>query len=194
MRQRQRRGESRPTDPSMRLEHWDKTAKVTFDKRMLSELVRLRFLRERTREGPHAVREVHRRQRLPAGHRHGRIRVRESSRRGMVRVRPRLGPAGERVRGGHDPRIVPRTIRPVLRRFSFVEVQETPEPLATADVAVRSGSFARSTRSASGTSSHSASVWSAARPETEGRWPWAGLALGDHRLRLSDAGDHCYIV
>lgn len=31
-------------DPSMRLEAWDKTAKVTFDKRMLSELVSLRFL------------------------------------------------------------------------------------------------------------------------------------------------------
>jgi DNA replication protein DnaC len=31
-------------DPSMRLELWDKTAKVTFDKRMLSELVSLRFL------------------------------------------------------------------------------------------------------------------------------------------------------
>jgi DNA replication protein DnaC len=31
-------------DPAMRLELWDKTAKVTFDKRMLSELVSLRFL------------------------------------------------------------------------------------------------------------------------------------------------------
>jgi DNA replication protein DnaC len=31
-------------EPSMRLEQWDKTAKVTFDKRMLSELVSLRFL------------------------------------------------------------------------------------------------------------------------------------------------------
>jgi len=31
-------------DPSMRLERWDKTAKVAFDKRMLSELVSLRFL------------------------------------------------------------------------------------------------------------------------------------------------------
>jgi len=31
-------------DPSMRLELWDKTAKVTFDKRMLAELVSLRFL------------------------------------------------------------------------------------------------------------------------------------------------------
>ncbi len=31
-------------DPSMRLELWDKTAKVTFDKRVLSELVSLRFL------------------------------------------------------------------------------------------------------------------------------------------------------
>ncbi len=31
-------------DPSMRLEQWDKTAKVTFDKRLLSELVSLRFL------------------------------------------------------------------------------------------------------------------------------------------------------
>jgi DNA replication protein DnaC len=31
-------------DPSMRLEHWDKTAKVTFDKRVLSELASLRFL------------------------------------------------------------------------------------------------------------------------------------------------------
>jgi DNA replication protein DnaC len=31
-------------DSSMRLELWDKTAKVTFDKRMLSELVSLRFL------------------------------------------------------------------------------------------------------------------------------------------------------
>jgi DNA replication protein DnaC len=31
-------------DPTMRLELWDKTAKVTFDKRMLAELTSLRFL------------------------------------------------------------------------------------------------------------------------------------------------------
>ncbi len=31
-------------DPSMRLEQWDKTSKVSFDKRTLSELVSLRFL------------------------------------------------------------------------------------------------------------------------------------------------------
>jgi DNA replication protein DnaC len=31
-------------DPTMRLEQWDKAAKVTFDKRVLSELVSLRFL------------------------------------------------------------------------------------------------------------------------------------------------------
>lgn len=31
-------------DPAMRLEVWDKTAKVSFDKRMLAELVSLRFL------------------------------------------------------------------------------------------------------------------------------------------------------
>jgi len=31
-------------DPSMRLELWDKTAKVTFDKRLLAELASLRFL------------------------------------------------------------------------------------------------------------------------------------------------------
>lgn len=31
-------------DPSMRLEHWDKTAKVSFDKRVLAELTSLRFL------------------------------------------------------------------------------------------------------------------------------------------------------
>lgn len=31
-------------DPSMRLELWDKTAKVSFDKKVLSELVSLRFL------------------------------------------------------------------------------------------------------------------------------------------------------
>jgi DNA replication protein DnaC len=31
-------------DPAMRLELWDKTSKVSFDKRMLSELVSLRFL------------------------------------------------------------------------------------------------------------------------------------------------------
>jgi DNA replication protein DnaC len=31
-------------DPAMRLELWDKTAKVSFDKRLLSELVSLRFL------------------------------------------------------------------------------------------------------------------------------------------------------
>jgi DNA replication protein DnaC len=31
-------------DPTMRLELWDKTAKITFDKRMLAELVSLRFL------------------------------------------------------------------------------------------------------------------------------------------------------
>jgi len=34
-------------DPSMRLELWDKTAKVSFDKRVLSELVSLRFLEAR---------------------------------------------------------------------------------------------------------------------------------------------------
>lgn len=31
-------------DPAMRLEQWDKTAKVTFDKRLLAELTSLRFL------------------------------------------------------------------------------------------------------------------------------------------------------
>jgi DNA replication protein DnaC len=31
-------------DPTMRLEQWDKTSKVSFDKRVLSELVSLRFL------------------------------------------------------------------------------------------------------------------------------------------------------
>ena len=31
-------------EPAMRLEHWDKTAKVSFDKRMLAELASLRFL------------------------------------------------------------------------------------------------------------------------------------------------------
>ena len=31
-------------DPSMRLEQWDKTAKVSFDKRLLNELASLRFL------------------------------------------------------------------------------------------------------------------------------------------------------
>ena len=31
-------------DPAMRLDLWDKTAKVSFDKRMLAELVSLRFL------------------------------------------------------------------------------------------------------------------------------------------------------
>jgi DNA replication protein DnaC len=31
-------------DPTMRLEHWDKTSKVSFDKRMLTELTSLRFL------------------------------------------------------------------------------------------------------------------------------------------------------
>ncbi len=31
-------------DPSMRIELWDKTAKVTFDKRLLAELMSLRFL------------------------------------------------------------------------------------------------------------------------------------------------------
>src|SRR6516165_6254777 len=31
-------------DPTMRLELWDKTAKVTFDKRVLAELASLRFL------------------------------------------------------------------------------------------------------------------------------------------------------
>jgi DNA replication protein DnaC len=34
-------------DPSMRLELWDKTSKVSFDKRLLSELVSLRFLETR---------------------------------------------------------------------------------------------------------------------------------------------------
>ena len=38
------RAHSAGLDPAMRLELWDKTAKVTFDKRMLSELVSLRFL------------------------------------------------------------------------------------------------------------------------------------------------------
>jgi DNA replication protein DnaC len=33
-------------DPAMRLEQWDKTAKVSFDKRMLAELMSLRFLEE----------------------------------------------------------------------------------------------------------------------------------------------------
>src|SRR5262249_3547537 len=41
-------GENRATkaglEPSMRLEHFDKTSKVTFDKRMLAELTSLRFL------------------------------------------------------------------------------------------------------------------------------------------------------
>lgn len=31
-------------DPSMRLELWDKTAKISFDRKMLNELVSLRFL------------------------------------------------------------------------------------------------------------------------------------------------------
>src|SRR6202012_1569911 len=31
-------------DPQMRLEAWDKTSKVSFDKRMLAELTSLRFL------------------------------------------------------------------------------------------------------------------------------------------------------
>jgi DNA replication protein DnaC len=31
-------------DPAMRMELWDKTAKVSFDKRMLAELMSLRFL------------------------------------------------------------------------------------------------------------------------------------------------------
>lgn len=31
-------------DPTMRLEHWDKTSKVSFDKRVLAELASLRFL------------------------------------------------------------------------------------------------------------------------------------------------------
>ncbi len=34
-------------DPMMRLEHFDKTSKVTFDKRMLAELTSLRFLQAR---------------------------------------------------------------------------------------------------------------------------------------------------
>ena len=34
-------------DPAMRLERWDKTAKVSFDKRMLAELTSLRFLEAR---------------------------------------------------------------------------------------------------------------------------------------------------
>jgi DNA replication protein DnaC len=38
------RAHSAGLDPSMRLELWDKTSKVAFDKRMLSELVSLRFL------------------------------------------------------------------------------------------------------------------------------------------------------
>jgi DNA replication protein DnaC len=38
------RAEEAGLDSSMRLELWDKTAKVSFDKRMLSELVSLRFL------------------------------------------------------------------------------------------------------------------------------------------------------
>jgi len=39
-----RRATDAGLDPSMRLELWDKTAKVSFDKRVLSELVSLRFL------------------------------------------------------------------------------------------------------------------------------------------------------
>lgn len=38
-----RAGEAR-LDPAMRLETWDKTSKVSFDKRMLAELTSLRFL------------------------------------------------------------------------------------------------------------------------------------------------------
>jgi DNA replication protein DnaC len=40
----QRRANDASLDPEMRLELWDKTAKVTFDKRVLNELVSLRFL------------------------------------------------------------------------------------------------------------------------------------------------------
>jgi DNA replication protein DnaC len=39
-----RRADDAGLDPTMRLELWDKTAKVTFDKRMLAELTSLRFL------------------------------------------------------------------------------------------------------------------------------------------------------
>lgn len=38
------RADTAGLDPAMRLELWDKTAKVTFDKRMLAELTSLRFL------------------------------------------------------------------------------------------------------------------------------------------------------
>jgi DNA replication protein DnaC len=38
------RAEEAGLEPSMRLELWDKTSKVSFDKRMLTELVSLRFL------------------------------------------------------------------------------------------------------------------------------------------------------
>jgi DNA replication protein DnaC len=40
----QRRADDAHLDPEMVLEHWDKTAKVHFDKRMLAELVSLRFI------------------------------------------------------------------------------------------------------------------------------------------------------
>lgn len=38
------RAENAPLEPSMRLEAWDPTAKVTFDKMVLNELASLRFL------------------------------------------------------------------------------------------------------------------------------------------------------
>jgi len=42
----QNRAREAGLDPSMRLELWDKTAKVSFDKRMLNELSSLRFLEQ----------------------------------------------------------------------------------------------------------------------------------------------------
>jgi DNA replication protein DnaC len=38
------RAKSAGLDPTMRLELWDKTSKVSFDKRLLAELTSLRFL------------------------------------------------------------------------------------------------------------------------------------------------------
>src|SRR5918911_1513685 len=42
-----RRAEDAGLDPDMVLERWDKTAKVTYDRRVLNELVSLRFVEQR---------------------------------------------------------------------------------------------------------------------------------------------------
>ena len=73
-------------DPSMRIELWDKTAKVSFDKRVLAELLSLRFLeahRHISILGPVGVGQL-----LPV--RKGPVEVLEAHLRQIELVKPRV--------------------------------------------------------------------------------------------------------